>query len=521
MITCIKRGVVFTMMFLATDQGMAQAWNYDVVLDPDTAYRKAIPMQFTPLISATLSLSPRPNSGYSIRDSQITVGDTILWKRTQATEGAHKYSLTDAYSSQEHVVISGNLFKPGKGGGGGPTPQDPWFRVTVSAVNIDWEAHQNDEANEDARLVYCPVTLNPNARTRAVIQTVRDDFSSQFYGTPSSDPMVTLTWSMPSNIEIAWENGTKITSGAAFQLPYNIPKKIVVNPLVAYTEFQITLSGLSDNSGSAATDRIKGMSAGLSITPPELLGCPRCLGNTVFSLLGKEYAHGNITWTISPTLPNGATITVFGDYAFFQPGTVGMEYTITATSSAIPSCFGTAKVTVCVPGPITQTGNTYVIKPLVGCLKQIVHAFTPTPLTTASANHFCFVQYMRGSWKKSDGTFWGVYLYGNPNLIDINFPTDVIDSKIDDPVYGSSENGRPGHLTDDNIVYYVPDNPSPVYDVNEQCDLHFITGVYCIKGVPTTGASSMPSIGIPFDSKTWDYKIFVIRDESGKKVYTH
>jgi hypothetical protein len=256
----------------------------------------------------------------------------------------------------------------------------------------------------------------------------------------------------------------------------------------------------------------------IEITPHELFGCPRCLAGTVFALT-NSYAQGGVTWTITPQVPGGATISGNGKTATFQPGTVGTNYTIAAFSVALPACSNTAHVTVCVPGPITQAGNSY-ITTATSCYKEIYHWFTPTPLTTQSAQHFCFVQYVQGFRKNPDGTFAKVLQYDNQTNY-MNFAANVLDSPDDDPVYGSNENGHVGHYTYDGERYIVNDFPSPMSAVGAQCDLNFTIGLYCIKGVPMTGAASNPPVGVPFDTKTWGLQISVTTNAAGEKVFIH
>jgi len=95
-----------------------------------------------------------------------------------------------------------------------------------------------------------------------------------------------------------------------------------------------------------------------------------------------------------------------------------------------------------------------------------------------------------------------------------------LDSYDNDPAYGN----RPehyGHATDDGIRYYVYDNPSPISAVGSQVDLHFTIGLYCIKGVPLTGASTNPPVGVPFDTKTWGYQITVTTNAAGEIIFIH
>lgn len=271
----------------------------------------------------------------------------------------------------------------------------------------------------------------------------------------------------------------------------------------------------------------------IEITPPELLGCPRCLENTVFSLT-NSYAPGGVIWTLSPQVPDGATLDGGGEAAIFQPGNIGTNYTITATSIAIPACSNTAHVTVCVPGPITAKCDNYVDDAPFNpgeSHKVIFHSFYPTPANSDSANHFVFVQYVKGYARNADGSYPQVEnMYGLTNTI-INFPNYVIDSNSDDdPAYGTYPAqddlpaiGRPGHEPGSNInEYYVVDDVNVAdYSVGSKCDLQFKIGIYCTQGVPLTGASVNVGVGVPFSERAWLFQFTATTNAVGEKVFTH
>ena len=252
----VKRATVFTMMLMFTFHAGAQnVSDYKVFLDPNGgAYRRAVPIADSPS-SATLSLQPR-NPRDNIARSSITLQDSTLWQRTRATDEIHVYQMTDGYSSREWVIIDGNLKRPGNGGG---NTREPTFRVTVPAVDIDWEdyTHKNDETWEDGRVVYCPVTSNPNERKKAVISIAMDDYD--LLARMSPPPKVKLTWE-GGPLQVFRANGAPATSGDWFEFPYNTSETLTVNPLQPIAEFKITLHGPPDGNKVSPIDFIRGKS---------------------------------------------------------------------------------------------------------------------------------------------------------------------------------------------------------------------------------------------------------------------
>lgn len=122
--------------------------------------------------------------------------------------------------------------------------------------------------------------------------------------------------------------------------------------------------------------------------------------------------------------------------------------------------------------------------------------------------------------KHPDGSYIQIQRYGRTEFEDINFSGFVIDSAgDDDPAYY----GRPGHEAGPNMnQFHVWDDPHPGdFRVGVVCDLQFKTGVYCIKGVPTTGASLNTGVGIPFSENTWLYQMTITTNAAGEKVFTH
>lgn len=267
----------------------------------------------------------------------------------------------------------------------------------------------------------------------------------------------------------------------------------------------------------------------IDIVQTNLFGCPHCLANTEFTLT-NSYAPGGVIWAISPQVPGGATIAGNGQTAVFHPGTVGTNYTVTATSASVPACSDTAYVTVCVPGPITVEGDSYEDHDPNNpgeSHKYINFFITPLPKMDDGwkvASHFSFVQYVKGYMKLPDGSFVLHKMWGQETDSPINFPNFVIDSPDADPEYLTQDNRRPGleRSGQDYFTFYVWDDPRPVdFLVGTKCDLYFATGIYCSKGVPTTGAESNPPVGTPFHTYDWVYQVTVITNGAGEINFTH
>jgi hypothetical protein len=75
----------------------------------------------------------------------------------------------------------------------------------------------------------------------------------------------------------------------------------------------------------------------------------KCLFPTryAFFCLTGDSCVGDVTWSISPTLPNGATVIGFADGCVsIEIGNVVTNYTITATSNENTNCVGTASLFV-------------------------------------------------------------------------------------------------------------------------------------------------------------------------------
>jgi len=246
----------------------------------------------------------------------------------------------------------------------------------------------------------------------------------------------------------------------------------------------------------------------VEIAPANRIGCPRCLNNVAYYLTNSFVPNG-VTWSISPSgLSGGAAITPSGNQANITPGTIGTTYVIRATSVGSTNCYSDANVTVYVPGLITQTGNSYV-ETNSESRKVIRHSFSPLHAGDDAANHFCFVQRMKGSFQKVDSSFYTITMYGTPN-VPLNFTNWVIDNYIDNPAYWG---GYPdfNHAPAGGNVYFVEDDPGPALsaETGSVYNVDFTIGIYCTNEVPTSGCAAQPSTGTPFDTATWDYKVTV------------
>ena len=146
-----------------------------IKLEPDAAKRRTVVIHSQGMRSASLYLdAPSP---WKIGGSSIIASDTMLWRAQNVTpnNSTHIYQLVNAYSSQEYVLIAGNLTQPGSGG----TERNPTFSATVPSVDIDWVDHSgaNHEADEDSWVGVCPFATNNAQRTQIIVRKLKDDRS--------------------------------------------------------------------------------------------------------------------------------------------------------------------------------------------------------------------------------------------------------------------------------------------------------------------------------------------------------
>ena len=247
----------------------------------------------------------------------------------------------------------------------------------------------------------------------------------------------------------------------------------------------------------------------VEITPTNRIGCPRCINNVVYSLTNSFVPNG-VTWSIfPPNLSGGAAITPNGSQATVDPGTIGTNYTIRATSVDSSNCYDDATLTIYAPGSIVQADNFYDDTTIPNeSHKAIRHQFSPSPPTENAANHFCFVQRLTGSCRRADGTYFTVTMYGN--TVPFNYTNWVIDSFDDNAAYWS-QYPHYNHDPAGGNVYFVEDDPGPAKAVwtGSVFSVDFTIGIYCTNEVPMSGCAAQPSTGTPFDTATWDYKVSV------------
>jgi len=219
-------------MLSAAQSARAQGY-YRVDLEPDTAKRRAIPIEFG---SYSANLWLYPPASWQIGDSAIVAQDDTLWTGPTRS-GPHVYHMLNAYSSREYVVVYGNLVKPGGGPG-----YSPWFHVTVPAVDVDWNGYtaKADETGEDSREIYCPVTTNKTLWKRLLIQRPSDD-------TSLVPPTLTLTYPAGS-LTLRKADGTAVSSGWSFNAGtvQTWPVTLYADPVAGQGNYRITLKGSSD-----------------------------------------------------------------------------------------------------------------------------------------------------------------------------------------------------------------------------------------------------------------------------------
>ena len=226
----------------------------EVFVRPNDRKRKAIPITKTAAYNAHLDI--KPASGYKLIASDITDqnsrGGGVLWTGPDPkTPQLHRYHLSNAYSSQEYVMIDGTIVKPGPGGGGPPP-----FRVTVPSVDVDWEgfADPMDEDSEDTRHVIVPLTTNIASHRWLQVNIPYDDYGPVH-------PILTLHWAGANELQLWHENGTLFPNGGQIdsRTVLSWPLRFRVEPLSFTPEFVVRLMGEADNvTGEKAVDTIVG-----------------------------------------------------------------------------------------------------------------------------------------------------------------------------------------------------------------------------------------------------------------------
>lgn len=379
------------------------------------------------------------------------------------------------------------------------------YKLIVTPISGDTRSEMTRVNREFGEPEYFNVRLVLGARYR--IELVHD--STNMNGEPDCDYTLTVSNALIACVSDGNQKGSGIVAPGVF--------------LVAEDPDQLlgTYETMYDNTPFAGEGKHAVLSLhSVNLTPEELFGCPRCLESTLISLT-NSYIQGGVIWDIQPRIPDGASLLEAGRSVFLQPGLVGTNYFVTATSVALPDCVATSKVTVCVPGNIVVTGDFYDEEIMPGeCHKNIFHSFYPSPAGYDMGQHFCFVQYVKGYMTRPDGSYIQIQMYGQSEYEDINFIKFVVDSfDDDDPAYY----GRPGHEAGPNVnQFHVWDAPQPGdFRAGVVCDLQFKTGVYCIKSVPDTGASVNVGVGVPFDENVWYYQFSITTNAMGEKCFIY
>ncbi|MGI6494603.1 MAG: tetratricopeptide repeat protein [Kiritimatiellia bacterium] len=133
-----------------------------VYVAPGSRKRSAFPIVKEGVYNACLDIrSERAFKESHVEDVDPRDGTALWTGPTVKSPSWHRYHLSDAYSSQEYVMVRGTFAEPsGRGGGaGGGLPP---FRVTVPSVDVDWAgfAGPADENGEEARFVVVPLNTN-------------------------------------------------------------------------------------------------------------------------------------------------------------------------------------------------------------------------------------------------------------------------------------------------------------------------------------------------------------------------
>ncbi len=223
---------------------------YDIDLEPDAAKRRTVTV-FKSQGPQTASLYLKAPSPWVIAGSAITAQDDSLWSAVSTTPNTrtHVYQMVNAHSSQQHVSIFGFLTQPGPGPG-----RNPWFKATVPAVDIDWEAHSGagHESDEDAWTGLCPVTTDQSRRSKIIVRPLKDDFSLV------SGWMTLECWPTDAVRFLKEDGATALWHGASVSYS-ETPLTLYVDPVPEKAgPFTVTLKGDMDDAFNRPTDYLTG-----------------------------------------------------------------------------------------------------------------------------------------------------------------------------------------------------------------------------------------------------------------------
>jgi len=127
------------------------------------------------------------------------------------------------------------------------------------------------------------------------------------------------------------------------------------------------------------------------------------------------------------------------------------------------------------------------------------------------------VNWLQGSFRKGDGTFFPVRSYDM--TVDTNFPTKSVDSKDTDPAYWSRGGARWRYVAENATTASATDDPGPALRSEHGAiyAMKFEMCVYCIDDVPATAPQSGAGIGTAKACLPWEYSVVVGADGS----FTH
>lgn len=236
----------------------AQAFaQYEVKLDPNTAKRRAVPIDPGPCFATLRLYTETP---WKIRDSHIALqADDGLWVGPEEGDTEHTYRMArSGHSSLEFVQVEGHLFQQ-TGPGNDPLP---WFRATVPAVDVDWEEYsaKSYEEGEDDRRAVLPLTTNKTLHKIVLVQAPKDDCQLV-------RPDFKIEWMPAGNVFRVWEGETLWQSGRVInpQQVQSWPIRLRIEPLEATSDLVVKLTGEADEKGGKSVDAIRGCIANVDL----------------------------------------------------------------------------------------------------------------------------------------------------------------------------------------------------------------------------------------------------------------
>ena len=232
--------VIVAMTAFGAPQGDDPVYK-EVIVYPNAKKNKAFPLKAGSASFCDLKL--RPETPWRIRKSDIAPSDDkIFWYKISDAE----YGLAYAYADKEYVVINGDLYKPGNGGGGKGNPAYPPFTVTVPKVDLQWGEKHGDaskEEKEDAVPAVLVVSESKNLFGKLLVHPPKDDFSIE-----TRKCRVTLLWS-PADAVKVFKDGTEIGTKTAFDFDSSDAKPVELDvcAVKSAVDVKFALAGEPDN----------------------------------------------------------------------------------------------------------------------------------------------------------------------------------------------------------------------------------------------------------------------------------